>query len=1097
MGLCEQLLQGQQPYETQRDWQRRRQLGPNIGFACPLMVVMYFVYGPLRGHYWDAWLAGVLCVFVASGVVGFMSLVLKRLPLLVAELAVILCAVGTLLVDWGNAGRPGNPRAWPIVVVCVDILLIINASQWCTLLVVAMTMLMLALTTSEDALRWGLYDIDHWSIIGDTEHRTKMCSCDNVPCSMGYLTPIGGYVIYCFTFLLDFRFTRGFADGMRMRQSQVESSVALAEHIAVLLSRYETAAAAVHIEGAGTGDSALPPLLQEAFADLVANLEMYKPYLPQAVLPTGDDCLELSQHRPRGSGELSENDSPTREEFLVVTEPMDDSAAASDLRVTAWDSSPRGNRLSDRRPSSGAELLHSPLAPHGASPRGSLLARDLKLDLGAWVKRKNCTLAMARLEFTRCGSDEYRIDVGAVAHFTSAVLGAVDNLGGVAVSVSAWAAGMQVLAGFNTIRRNVKHALNACSAALTARDGLLTAQGALNQQPWAMGVFGGCVYTGNVGTDTVRASMVLGSPVHFVCRLTELALQLHTRVVCEENVFQKVRSEVRARPIDAVVTRPRAGEGHTNMFEVVSLHTPGSENPHGDFIEAFSTLLAGQYSDAARAFIRANEAAPDLQAQRMARLAAFFAVSAGSGESVPYPRRPNDWRWDDVEKRALAAELPMEFQELVVHRATPKASRSPASDLDDDLAAGSGSRSTTGTAERDDGALLRRRLHDLMDGLSAAGNTSVAQPDYLSVAGTERIDTTYQSQQSRDMRQVMQQGELPVSFEDARRRRYHRSSARLGKGAFGEVWLGMGDDAEMVAVKAVPINIKIPGPGGGEVPASEAQSTVVVPMLLGATASALTPVQPSEPSSATPPPDASPKSVMETQMVKQVLDMVEEISLMTQLMHDNVVQYLGCALEQGYVLIVMEYVPGGSLEGMMKIFGGTLPAAPIARIVCDIVRGLVYIHDNNTVHRDLKPANVLVTADGQAKLADFGASAELAAHSAAGKTTDAGQGVVAGTPLYMAPEQAAGHAVFASDVWALGLVLCELHHGQVPWPASMRGRPMLIFLTALANEPSCVPEIPASVPVTAAALARLCFERAAERRPRAKELLSHPYLLGS
>merc|ERR1712070_637479 len=106
---------------------------------------------------------------------------------------------------------------------------------------------------------------------------------------------------------------------------------------------------------------------------------------------------------------------------------------------------------------------------------------------------------------------------------------------------------------------------------------------------------------------------------------------------------------------------------------------------------------------------------------------------------------------------------------------------------------------------------------------------------------------------------------------------------------------------------------------------------------------------------------------------------------MTQLRHDNIVQYLGCAVVETFVLIVMEYIPGGSLQGVMSQFGKELPQTSIQRFTRDVVEGLCYIHKNKVVHRDLEPANVLITHEGQCKLSDFGASAELKKTAAAGR----------------------------------------------------------------------------------------------------------------
>merc|ERR1712118_441329 len=97
---------------------------------------------------------------------------------------------------------------------------------------------------------------------------------------------------------------------------------------------------------------------------------------------------------------------------------------------------------------------------------------------------------------------------------------------------------------------------------------------------------------------------------------------------------------------------------------------------------------------------------------------------------------------------------------------------------------------------------------------------------------------------------------------------------------------------------------------------------------------------------------------------------------MLQLRHDNVVSFLGSAVAAGYVLIVMEYCSGGSLMGILTRFG-VLPLPSVRRYTRDMLKGMEFLHGKDIIHRDLKPHNVLVKIEGLAKLADFGASAEL------------------------------------------------------------------------------------------------------------------------
>ena len=110
------------------------------------------------------------------------------------------------------------------------------------------------------------------------------------------------------------------------------------------------------------------------------------------------------------------------------------------------------------------------------------------------------------------------------------------------------------------------------------------------------------------------------------------------------------------------------------------------------------------------------------------------------------------------------------------------------------------------------------------------------------------------------------------------------------------------------------------------------------------------------------------------------------------------------------LVMVMEYVPCGSLETVLQQFG-VLEECTARVYVRDVLAGLAYLHARSIVHRDVKPANVLLEKDGCCKLADFGAAKLLpGACNAAG---------LAGTPLYMAPECSTSGARLASDVWSM------------------------------------------------------------------------------
>src|SRR5206468_12752748 len=126
----------------------------------------------------------------------------------------------------------------------------------------------------------------------------------------------------------------------------------------------------------------------------------------------------------------------------------------------------------------------------------------------------------------------------------------------------------------------------------------------------------------------------------------------------------------------------------------------------------------------------------------------------------------------------------------------------------------------------------------------------------------------------------------------------------------------------------------------------------------------------------------------------------------------------------------MEHVAGRSLQPCLD--GGPLAVEAILRIAQETACGLAAAHARGLIHRDVKPPNILLEdSEGRVKLTDFGLAR---AHDDAGLSQ---QGVVAGTPEYMAPEQAAGGAVdHRADLFSLGSVLYAMCAGRPPFRAS-------------------------------------------------------------
>lgn len=160
---------------------------------------------------------------------------------------------------------------------------------------------------------------------------------------------------------------------------------------------------------------------------------------------------------------------------------------------------------------------------------------------------------------------------------------------------------------------------------------------------------------------------------------------------------------------------------------------------------------------------------------------------------------------------------------------------------------------------------------------------------------------------------------------------------------------------------------------------------------------------------------------------RQTLDfgeLLREPRLLAALNHPNIVNVITAEKQDGVFFIVMEYVPGETLETIV-LERGPLPLNVALDYACQITNAVDHAHRQNVIHRDLRPANIFVTERGLLKVGDFGTSRFL--ELAALGTT------VIGSPPYMAPEQFDGRAVFGSDLYSVGVTMYQMLTGDLPY----------------------------------------------------------------
>jgi serine/threonine-protein kinase len=216
-----------------------------------------------------------------------------------------------------------------------------------------------------------------------------------------------------------------------------------------------------------------------------------------------------------------------------------------------------------------------------------------------------------------------------------------------------------------------------------------------------------------------------------------------------------------------------------------------------------------------------------------------------------------------------------------------------------------------------------------------------------------------------------------------------------------------------------------------------------------------------------------------------------EILLSAGLQHPHIVGVLSAGEAAGLPFFVMPYVEGESL-GTRIGSGGAMPVRETVSILKDVARALAYAHERGVVHRDIKPHNILLAA-GAATVTDFGVAKALRSARRSGGDRDGNltiTGTSLGTPLYMAPEQAAADpdVDHRADIYAFGITAYEMLTGHPPFAGLA---PRALLAARMTQDPPALTTIREGVPPSLSQLVMRCLAREPNDRPQtAMELLS-------
>eukprot|EP01065_Artemidia_motanka_P031984 TRINITY_DN3896_c0_g1_i1.p1 TRINITY_DN3896_c0_g1~~TRINITY_DN3896_c0_g1_i1.p1 ORF type:complete len:1200 (+),score=301.30 TRINITY_DN3896_c0_g1_i1:98-3697(+) len=1148
----------------------------------------------------EEWFDATLDLVASMIVVLFLARAYVRQRFSQSGVEAVVVLGGFMLAIVGDVSTFGERNRWALSILVGDLLLLTGSRIAYKLLWLGVFLVYMTVRYFEQTHQFGLWDLLNWQ---DKDLPEKL----EGRAALGQL--VNGVTVFCW----DYAITRRWATQLRKQQVEISEGVLIAEEVALALVRFDLDTAKKltkdqedDSDGEVPSSKAASRDLLSALRALLTNLEIYRPYLPEAVLlgeapgspiyRTHSSLMSPSVGRLRspsdfGGSPMNRNVSPA----FVPLRRLTLSGSAGRYRTGSLPGALSDDKsLVDEM----TELAEEAERPSLGGAAGAAAANNTT---GQTRRRKNSLDAQRTLEQGRlrkqldlgvrersgsvlCGrvgvsaadarfdADVYRVASDACA----ACIDAVQKHSGIA----SWVAADTVLASWNCHRPTTRHALRAAHAALD----LCAKLRDMSVEP-PRGFQCVCATSlllhGHMGTDSLRVPYVLGYAVTQARQLGSVARHLQLEIVVTEAVRERIRAQFHARPVDVVSAEPT----ESNDSPFLSEHPPlvvyeliQEKNPdmHAElapplsrrwvdinsahertYAEGFALFRAAKMEEAEKKLREALTAVDGTHQLQTLRVLRLVALSLSDDSKVPAPYRRRFLGWADYEKDAACIAIGAEAESvenlaktraginqvcspLSTDNSTPRARNSTHGGPQAGPASGSwrsrrssqqsvpsplsplGAQSPS--VRREDEALrweLNRRMsiqiadlsqmtasssqaHGMLgvvgSALKPAGATTpngasprrrVSVTETVETGGTEPclgvtmsrttgLDKTGTTSESPQLQQTTntvgasseegsfeeEKGPLsfidgnagqsnrcgsgaalramPKTFEDTSGMSWHCSGRRLGRGAYGDVWLGMDEDGALVALKAV----RIPGDDMMRTVGSD---------------------------------NATDRGVM-----GEIEALLREVALLSELRHENVVAYNSSAVSNttGHVIVIMEYVPGGSLQGVVESFG-MLPLTSVTRYVRDILRGLQFLHGHDVAHRDLKPGNVLLGVEGQCKLADFGASVCLS-------NVQPLDGI-AGTPQYMAPEACRGEASLQSDIWALGITVCFMLTGESPFE-DMPQEPQA-FVYKLAHDPLAIPAVPRNIAEHAANFVCCCVRRDQSCRSSASQLLMDPLLI--
>ncbi|KAJ9464576.1 Adenylate cyclase 1 [Diplonema papillatum] len=495
-----------------------------------------------------------------------------------------------------------NYRPWALMVLLLDVIIVCRLQSMYSHIILVVCIAWLLSMSLEGGFRFGWFDMPGTY---DREYRVRPCSCEHPPCALGFTKSATEFSVTVLVFILDFFFTRGFADQVLEEQEIMKGSVAAARRISELLAEFDLNEAQTCLQ---ENIDTVPPEFHAALSQLLSNLRMYEPFLPQSCLPhvrgTDDDCATYKEEALSSAFSVSPRLSPRATPNSIclaynrthASLPVNNKSHAQLRSPSVMFKSPPLTYVSGAVKSPATTHLSSDQTAHsfallpGKSARTgveltrksvTILTLDVKNSLGLFSK----TTRPAAFE------DMQRI-------LLSVSLRTVNESKGIVESFM----GDHITASWNASRNCVSQRALAVAAATTIESSVGEFKHRVH-----IGISSGDAVCGNTGTESLLRYNIIGSVFTLAHELTRAAKDWDIKVLIDSRVQRDVAASHYTSVVLERVLFPKRGTTEPLiLWEVLGANTGAIGEEWMYVVESDTMKKSSQVNQLAIAFLESD-----------------------------------------------------------------------------------------------------------------------------------------------------------------------------------------------------------------------------------------------------------------------------------------------------------------------------------------------------------------------------------------------------------------------------------------------------------------------------------------------------------